>query len=633
MPLPKTPKIKNAFEWTKSYDIDIDTAKHYRLIKGVAMSEGFMKRGEPFDENLLRYATGALAASAALGFAIIDVDHWADKIPSQKELTEMGEKDYNYEKYDVEKLNADYPIGMIIDAELVRNNAGVDGAPKWQVEYLAACTNEYAYSLIKAKMFVGNSVMDFPRTYTCDSCDADTGECTCESTASKFLYNTLILEAVPNSNSTWVSVVDENDIGGILKPNATKHHNKHELLDYKLSMFRMNQQQKKLEIQVIKNKLVTADLKPYQTNGAWNDVDAAIEFLVNEKQIPADQAAEIGAYIFANPGLLNKYQLETLSGDDLIAWFYNSNKIDRHKFKNFIKNMMPKSKTVKTAKNVKNTTTRNIKKPNPNYAKLKVFNFVGLTPEEVNYRDTQEETACSLCRWSSFADDPIEIESEGTCQIVAINIKGGAVCDRFEAIPGEEPAEGDDEEPAEGGDEEPAEEEQNKNDDAADTETPENTDEPIAEDTEDATETTDAEDATETTDAEDATDADEQTETQETETEEDTEEEEDDDDDEEADDKDEEERKEKQASTPPTKKHKAKPTAKINPEKQTKANITKLDDEILKLENKKKNLGLILGTSTAAMKLQAEHDHITKEIARYHALKKNKKSNSKTSST
>ena len=433
------------FAWTKVYDISIDQAESYRLIKGVAMSEGEMKRGEIMTEDNLRYATGALAASAVLGFAVCDVDHWPEGIPSQKELTEM-KLTYDYSKYDTEKINEVYPCCYIIDAELVQNKAGVNGEAKWQVEFIASCENEEVYKMIKANKFKGNSVVDFPREYSCDKCNAETGKCTCDVAGSKFMLNTLILEAVPNSNATWVAAVNKNDIGGILKPHSNSKKNS-EWLENRINLFKKNLLiAKQTETKAIKNEFELSDVSSYQTDGKWTDGAASIQaFLENEKGIASDEAEKIAKIIFENPSLLNMDQLESLSGDDIVEWFRHQQTIDRKHFHKFVKEMK----------------TNSITEP------LKVSNSTLLTQEDAVYRDAEDENVCASCRWSNFADDPVTDESEGTCQLVEGAIKAIGVCDRHEPIPGEEPDEEEGEE-TEGEETEP--EEESKNDSESETE-------------------------------------------------------------------------------------------------------------------------------------------------------------------
>ena len=439
------------FSWTKVYDIDIDTAEHYRLIKGVAMSEGEMKRGEIMNEDNLRYATGALAASAVLGFAVCDIDHWPEGLPSQKELTDMGAEGYNYSKYNIEKINDVYPCCYIIDAELVQNKAGVDGAPKWQVEFIAACENEEVYQMIKANKFKGNSVVDFPREYSCDKCNAETGKCTCDVKGSKFMLNTLILEAIPNSNATWVAAVNKNDIGGILKPHSNSTKNA-DWLENRINLFKKNilDSTDAKQNTKVKNEFEPSDVDSYQTDGKWTDGAESIQaFLENEKGIASEEAASIAKFIFENPSLLNKEQLEALSGDDIVEWFRHLQTIDRkhlHKFIHEIKNALLEFSS-------------------------KVTHSTLLTQEAAAYREAEDENACASCRWSNFSDDPVTDESEGTCQLVEGTITAPAVCDRHEPIPGEEPEEeeGEDDGEETGGDETEGEEE-SKNDSETETE-------------------------------------------------------------------------------------------------------------------------------------------------------------------
>ena len=534
------------FSWTKVYDIDLDTAQAYRLIKGVAMSEGEMKRGEIMNEDNLRYATGALAASAVLGAAVCDIDHWAEGIPTQKELKEM-KLDYDYTKHNVEKINDVYPCCYIIDAELVQNKAGVNGEPKWQVEYIAACENEEVYNMIKANKFKGNSVVDFPREYSCDACNAETGKCTCDVSGSKFMLNTLILERTPNSNATWVNVVGKNDIGGILKPHSNSKKDS-KWLENRITLFKKNMLDAKKETPAVtvKNEFELSDVASYQTDGKWTDGAASVQaFLENEKGISSEEAALIAKFIYENPGLLNMEQLQSLTGDDIVEWFRHRQSIDRKNFHKFVKEIKANSITEPP---------------------LEISNATLLTQEEAAYReaeDTGDESTCGGCRWANFADDPVDKESLGTCQLVEGEISGGYVCDRHEGLSSDEP----DEEETEGeetGEETPAEEESHND---SETET-----EPIETETGDAVTDT-AEDAKE--DPEDLKIL------------------------------------EHKANIPPQKHSKPKRTVlSTGPKKKSHS----IDDRISALEKERTDLGFIVGNTRESMKTQSRYDALTRQI-------------------
>lgn len=532
-------KVSHDFNWTKAYKISLEEAREFRLVKGVAMTEGEAKRGELMTEENLRYATGAMAASALLGYAALDIDHWAESIPSQKELTEMS-LDYNYSIYDVEKINAEYPVGYIVDCALSKNKVGVDGEELWQVEFIAFMSNDYVYEMIKKNQFKACSVVDYPREYSCDSCNAETGECTCSVEGSKFLLNTLILEAVPNSHSTWISAIDENDIGSIVKPNGTNQHAIHTNKIKTLIEFCKSN----------RHAIDVADIDKYMTNGKWNDgVESVKEFLINEKNIPADKVNEIAQFIFDNPALLNKEQLTYLSGADILSWYDNKNIINNKSFHNFLQKLGEKKPSSKKT-----------------HSTL-------LTQEEAAYGEQEEETTCSNCRWSNFAEDPSTEESEGSCQLVEGTIMGGMGCSRFESLEGNAEEETEEETETEESTENTTEEEETEENTTTESTTEESTDS--------TAENTAKEEQKEIDDLE------------------------------------------KKANTTPKKKTHAKATVNIISNDKAQAILSGLDSSIALLKEKQQKIGAIIGFSTDSMKKQGEYHSIQKQI---HDLEEQKKS-------
>lgn len=400
-------KVNHNFDWTKGYDLSLEAAEQYSLIKGVAMTEGEAKRGEIMTQENLRFATGAMAASAMLGFAVLDIDHFPDALPD----------DGSYSKYNVEKINEIYPLGMIIDAELSLNKVGTEGKELWQVEFLAVCENSHVYDMIKQGKFKACSVMDFPREYSCDTCNAETGKCTCNVSGSKFMYNTLILEGVPNSNSTWISVVDKKDIGSILKPNGLKTSH---AIDTRILLFKKNTDSE----YKIKNAFTESDVSKYKTDdGVWiNGVDSIKEFLITEKQIGEEQASSLAEYINANPEALSTDQLTYMSGDDFLSWFENLNNLNKAKLYSFIKELHDKS-------NQKN--------------EIQKAHLTQLTKEEVNYGPGEEGNLCRECRWFFTSAEELTDETEGGCALVEGTILGNQTCDRFESIPSDTDGDGE----------------------------------------------------------------------------------------------------------------------------------------------------------------------------------------------
>lgn len=536
-------KMPHNFNWTQTYDLSLEAAEQYQLIKGVAMTEGEAKRGEIMTPDNLRFATGAMAASAMLGFAVLDIDHFPDSLPD----------DGTYSKYDIEKINAIYPIGMIIDAELSRNKVGTEGKELYQVEFLAIVENKFVYDMIKQGTFKACSVMDFPREYSCDMCNSETGQCTCNVSGSKFMYNTLVLEGIPNSNGTWVSVVDKKDIGSILKPHGQTTNQE---IENRLSLSKLNRKHS------ITHQINEADVSKYQTeDGVWTDgVDSIKLFLMEEKNISEEQATKIAEYIFKNPSALNSDQLKFMSGDDLISWHDNLNMINKSKLHTFIKHL-----------NLESHSEKEIKKAH----------VVQLTKEQVNYGQGEEGTFCRECRWFFSPDEELTDESEGGCQLVEGSIIGNQTCDRFEAIPGDEP------EPDADTDEETDEETQN------DSHPPDengNCDDGFHL-SEDGT-TCISDTASENTTRQKELDA-----------------------------------LEAAANIVPEKKTKPKPSALIDTTNQTKVNfdIEKIDKQINDLITKRNDIGIIIGRGRVQMQRQAQYDALTKQIKELEATKYLKK--------
>lgn len=413
-------KINHNFDWTKGYDLSLEAAESYSLIKGVAMTEGEAKRGEIMTQENLRFATGAMAASAMLGFAVLDIDHFPEALP----------EDGTYSKYNIEKINDIYPLGMIIDAELSLNKVGTEGKELWQVEFLGVCENSHVYDMIKQGKFKACSVMDFPREYSCDECNSETGKCTCNVSGSKFMYNTLILEAVPNSNSTWISVVDKKDIGSILKPNGLKTSH---AIDTRIELCKKN----KNTSYKIKNAFTESDVSKYKTDdGVWiNGVDSIKEFLVTEKQIPEEQASSLAEYINANPEALSTDQLTYMSGDDFLSWFENLNNLNKAKLYKFIKQNKLQIETNK----IMNKTTLDSHSTD----EIKKAHLIQLTKEEVNYGPGEDGSLCRQCRWFFTSDEEPTDETEGGCALVEGTILGNQTCDRFESIPSDTDGDGE----------------------------------------------------------------------------------------------------------------------------------------------------------------------------------------------
>jgi len=386
----------NSFDWPASLGLTLNDAKELRLIKGVAMSSGTKKDNDIETQDNIAFATGTMSAFVQNSKVIIDIDHFKDGLPKDE---------YNeFKDIDIDKINAIYPPAEIIAVGLGRNKVGNNNEEKVQTEFLAVCENKYVYDLISKNKFIGCSTEENIRNRKC----SEGNDCVLE--GSHLPANTILLKGVPNSDSTWVSIVGKSDIGTILTSGENTTPNK---LSKELKTKLLNTLKAKFLYHTNSDKV--ADITKYRNDqGNWiNGLESINEFLKIEKNIDEDKSKAMADYLFANPTALNEVHLTFMSSDDLVSWFdnLNFNKIIKHQSEQLLKqqNAIKKLKT----------------------------NAVQFGQGEVAYGDAEDGAKCFQCRWfTSFEAGPEEIpNSLGSCAIVAGDISGQKGCDQFAAIP------------------------------------------------------------------------------------------------------------------------------------------------------------------------------------------------------
>ena len=353
-------------------------------------------------ENVIS-ATGALAASAFFGYADIDIDHYAygDDMPEE------------YVKKYGKELIETYPPAFTIDAQASKNKVdGVEGEI-YQSEYFGVCENKHVYDMIKAGKFKGCSVVDYYRRDNCSHCNDDTGKCECITEGSKFLYHTLILDEVPNSNATWVAAVTKDNIADLFD-----FSDEETVEAFKNKINSIKEKRNTLKAQNALNAQKKHELAEYKSDDGWISEKSAQEFLENEKGIESELAAEIAAFITESPDLLNDYQLEYLSMEDIIAWYQAAQ--GNKNFHALRHNLAVKKYLIDNAKNMEElremTETMN--------------KFVPFGQGEVDYMGSAENQ-CAKCRFFVESDDGI-----GDCVIVAGEVAASGGCNKWDEAPG-----------------------------------------------------------------------------------------------------------------------------------------------------------------------------------------------------
>ena len=403
---PSKRKFNKFSDWIAPVGLSAEEIESYQLIYGVAMSEGTMKGDEVMTAENVISATGALAASAFFGYADIDIDHYAygDDMPEE------------YVKKYGKELIETYPPAFTIDAQASKNKVdGVEGEI-YQSEYFGVCENKHVYDMIKAGKFKGCSVVDYYRRDNCSHCNDDTGKCECITEGSKFLYHTLILDEVPNSNATWVAAVTKDNIADLFdfSDEETVEAFKNKINSIKEKRNTLNI----LNTLKAQNALKKHELAEYKSDDGWISEKSAQEFLENEKGIESELAAEIAAFITESPDLLNDYQLEYLSMEDIIAWYQAAQ--GNKNFHALRHNLAVKKYLIDNAKNMQElremTETMN--------------KFVPFGQGEVDYMGNAENQ-CAKCRFFVESDDGI-----GDCVIVAGEVAASGGCNKWDEAPG-----------------------------------------------------------------------------------------------------------------------------------------------------------------------------------------------------
>ena len=400
---PSKRKFNKFSDWIAPVGLSAEEIESYQLIYGVAMSEGTMKGDEVMTAENVISATGALAASAFFGYADIDIDHYAygDDMPEE------------YVKKYGKELIETYPPAFTIDAQASKNKVdGVEGEI-YQSEYFGVCENKHVYDMIKAGKFKGCSVVDYYRRDNCSHCNDDTGKCECITEGSKFLYHTLILDEVPNSNATWVAAVTKDNIADLFD-----FSDEETVEAFKNKINSIKEKRNTLKAQNALNAQKKHELAEYKSDDGWISEKSAQEFLENEKGIESELAAEIAAFITESPDLLNDYQLEYLSMEDIIAWYQAAQ--GNKNFHALRHNLAVKKYLIDNAKNMEElremTETMN--------------KFVPFGQGEVDYMGSAENQ-CAKCRFFVESDDGI-----GDCVIVAGEVAASGGCNKWDEAPG-----------------------------------------------------------------------------------------------------------------------------------------------------------------------------------------------------
>ena len=292
----------NKFGWPHPMKLSVNDAEKLGIVKGVLLREGKTKRDEWYlGENVLQGA-GAMRNAAFRGEAFIDIDH-------HEQLPESYLKKYG------NAIADPYPSGMVIDVQGVKASDG-----KYEVQAIMQIKNRAVYDLIKENKIVGNSTLDYYRTKECGTRNAESGpDAACALKGSTYVANSLMLEAVPNTDGTWISVLDETDIGTILEHTPTVARNAvHDKIAADLA---------ELHPQLSKNGMVAADLKPYMEDGVWkgdNKPETAANFLKEQKGVDGSTATKVGAILVEHPQSFTQEQMTYLSGSDITAWALNA---------------------------------------------------------------------------------------------------------------------------------------------------------------------------------------------------------------------------------------------------------------------------------------------------------------------
>lgn len=410
LPTPKNSKIltSNNFKWIEDLGLTLKEANDLRLFKGVAMSAGIKKDTDIETENNVIFASGAMAAAALQNKSNIDIDHFEDALPT----------DGDYSDYDVNAINKTYPPASTLAVGIAKNEMGESKTPTIQTEFIGICSNAKVYQMIENGDFIGCSTVELFAKKNC-GCKNANHDCACTLEGSQFTDNTLVLKGVPNSEGTWVSALDKNDIGTILVKEGTAKNkftikNKQKIIKALKATYHKSNNSND-------DAALLPDLSKFKNQkGEWhNGKESIVDFLTNERKISEEISNGIADHIEKNPKMLNDTQLIYMSNDDLTEWFTHLN--------------LRNSQLKKQQNSVKNLDRK--------------FNahVTQLTKEEANYGPGEDGSFCSECRWFITSEDEEPTgETIGGCQLVEGSIIGNQTCDRFEALPGGDAPTGDD---------------------------------------------------------------------------------------------------------------------------------------------------------------------------------------------
>lgn len=289
-------KKLHSFEWNLPMDIH---AKDYMLIKGVAATEGTFKSTDKFSRDNLAHGTGALSMAAAMGMSVLNIDHYSSEpLPVKYGAKYAG-------------IGSEGICGAVLDADMADNL--VSGKKLAQTEFVGYVTNKVVYNLIVSGKVKGCSVEDMQRRTVCD-CGEDEASCECTIEGSRFVNIGLILEEVPDSHGTWVAPVTEDDL--IMWKNNKKNS------DGGMMLLTTKHKQ---HYNIIKRaaRLINKSLEDYMNeDGSFIQGKLSIiEYLMEEKELSDIDSKHLADFLYKNPKILSSFQLEGMSGMDLMAWF------------------------------------------------------------------------------------------------------------------------------------------------------------------------------------------------------------------------------------------------------------------------------------------------------------------------
>ena len=301
---------KDGFKWASKLYLTLDDVKALRMIKGSVAVSGKYKRGEDMTDANVIFAAGGLSLKSFEDIAQIDIDHFVkkDSVP-QAWRDRHGDAAFD-----------PFPAGFCVDSAAVKIKTGPqDELEAYSCNFIGSCQNEKVYDMIVDGRFKGCSAVDAARY----GADCDKGSCNGDSAreGSRFTGFTLVLDKVPNSNGTWVGIVDEKDQGTIFdipKTDAQKKIRDDLMANPSL----LKNFSRHIKPMLADSKTDATQSSHIDTDGKWIDgAKGCAKFLVDDKGMAQDKADEIGKYIVDHPDEFNDTQITWLSGADLLAWW------------------------------------------------------------------------------------------------------------------------------------------------------------------------------------------------------------------------------------------------------------------------------------------------------------------------